>query len=89
MNMAPPEMRDRYFGEVFDLINAESRNKRLRLQLENQVFLLHVKKLKKAKEGMGNFVSKRPALPTHKELNDLEATMKLIQKMIKSCAMYQ
>jgi len=29
MAMAPPEIRDQYFSEVFDLINAQARNKRL------------------------------------------------------------
>lgn len=34
MSMAPAEIKDRYFSEVFDLINEQSRNKRCRLQME-------------------------------------------------------
>jgi hypothetical protein len=35
MSIARPEIKDRYFSEVFDLINEQSRNKKLCLQLEN------------------------------------------------------
>jgi len=36
MSMTPLEIKDRYFSEVFDLINMQSRNKRLHLQMENE-----------------------------------------------------
>ena len=50
MAMAPPEIRDQYFSEVFDLINAQARNKRLRLQMENEELALRMAKLRREKE---------------------------------------
>ena len=49
MAMAPQEIKDRYFSEVFDIINEQSRNKKLRLQLENEEMVMCMKKLEKGK----------------------------------------
>jgi hypothetical protein len=43
MSMALSEMKDHYFSEVFDLINKQSRNKKLRHQMENEKMLIHMK----------------------------------------------
>ena len=45
MAMAPPEIREQYFQEVFDFIQAQARNKRLRLQMENEELALKTKKM--------------------------------------------
>lgn len=45
MAMAPPPIREQYFQEVFDLIQAQARNKRLRLEMENEELALKTKKM--------------------------------------------
>ena len=50
MAMAPPNIREQYFSEVFDLINAQARNKRLRLEMENEEILMRMKKIDQEKE---------------------------------------
>lgn len=50
MAMAPPEIREQYFSEVFDLMNAQARNKRLRLQMENEELAWRMAKLRHEKE---------------------------------------
>ena len=44
MAMAPSDIGDQYFSEVFDLINTQARNKRLRLHLENEELALCMEK---------------------------------------------
>ncbi len=45
MALAPPDVCEQYFGEVFDYIQAQARNKRLRLQMENEEMALRIKRL--------------------------------------------
>jgi hypothetical protein len=52
MAMAPQEIKYRYFAEVFDIINEQSRNKKLCLQLENEEMAMHMKSLEKDKSDM-------------------------------------
>ena len=50
MAMAPLEIRDQFFSGVFDLINAQARNKCHRLQMENEELALRMMKLRREKE---------------------------------------
>lgn len=52
MAIAPPDIRETNFGEVFDPINAEAPNKRLYLQIEIEELTIHMKKLEKKKKEM-------------------------------------
>jgi DNA polymerase III delta prime subunit len=52
MAMAPQEIKDRYFAEVFDIMNEQSMNKKLRLRLENEEMAMCMKKLEKDKRDM-------------------------------------
>ena len=50
VSMAPQDIRDCYFAEVFDLINVQARNRRLCLQVENEELLHWIRKIEKEKQ---------------------------------------
>lgn len=71
MAMAPPDIREWYFKEVFDHRNMQARNKRLCLQMENEELTTLMKMLEKEKHEM-KMESKRPADCTQSD-NENEA----------------
>ena len=75
MSMAPTEIHEQYFSEVYDFIQAQARNKRLHLQMENEELALWLRKLeedRKSSEQSGDDM-KQPAVEQKNNDDEMDA----------------